>query len=601
MSVKIDTMDNEKKLLIEIAQQLAWLTAACRRPVRGKLILSDVLCSVTDEGTLQISTLPVKEVVRNDEACWMPLFSGSVIAHRWPIPDRGNENGIELPLHLMTAVAGPLYPMKFDGGFCLKAHSRILFPTAVVSGESLRVQWHYESKSDARVAPPWYQKDGGHWDPIKRLDTRRMVEARTFLGFCRKAVVDLGTNKSTQYYKSILYSGLADEDHGLAVGVPTSITMGTGSLLPMTLMASIPIIRNKAQLLASDLERDYMDILEEAQERPVILYDTNGSARGWMVPLSCVLLHMVHTWSAKKAIFVEGYPQIGLTSNSGAAARKVLLDNWNFVVRKTIDTELQEDKLVRDLVIQFWKDICQKQFQDLLTMSQAEYSYELQTEKLFGWEYMDIVDGRNSRRKQLAFKTNWGMFREQCIILFSKNFGDVIRPANDVRICSKWHNVRTERMYLTATVNCLTTLAYQNGGERDNLTTFRLTNKGYWHYMPKELFVDCEDSEKHTCLKKLQFLYSTPPESSQSLVPPSEGAVVFGRRKLEKIRPLVVVTSPEVGVQSNKRSSRFNIVARTRDRIRTRLERVASGSTTTPSSHETSDPLLSSGDISDDS
>ena len=598
--MKVDTVNKDIKGLTEIAQQLAWLTAACRRPDRGKLTLSDIVFFATDEGTLQISTMPLEEVVWHDKACWMPLFSESVIAYRWPIPDRGNENGIELPFHLMTTVAGPLYPMKFDGGFCLKAHSRILFPTAVVSGEPLRVQWHYESKPDARVAPPWHQnRDGAYWDQIKRLDTRRIVEARTFLGFCRKAVVDLGTMKPTQYYKYILYSGLEDEDHGLAVGVPTSITVGTGSLLPMTLMASIPIIRNKAQLLASDLERDYIDILDEAQERPVILYDTNGSARGWMVPLSCVLLHMVHTWSAKKATFAEGYPQIGLTSDSGAAARDVLLEKWDFVVRKTINTELQEDKLVRDLVIQFWKDICQKQFQDLLAMSQVEYSYDLQTEKLYGWEYMDIVDGNNSRRKQLAFKTNWGMFREQCIILFSKNLGDVIRPANDVRICSRWHDVRTKRMYLTATVHCLTTLAYLNGGERDALTTFRLTNKGFWHYIPKELFVDCEDSERHRCLKKLQFLHSTPPESSQSLIPPSEGAVIFGRRKLEKLGP--PVTRPEIGVQSNRRLHPFNIVARTRARIRTHLERVASGSTTTPSSHEASDLWLSSEDSGDDS
>ena len=103
-----------------------------------------------------------------------------------------------------------------------------------------------------------------------------------------------------------------------------------------------------------------------------------------MVPLSCVLLHMVNTWSAEKATFAEGYPHTGLTSNSGTAARDVLLDKWNFVVRKTTNTELQKDKLVRDLVIQFWKDICPKQFQGLLAMSQEDYNYEFQTEKLLG-------------------------------------------------------------------------------------------------------------------------------------------------------------------------------------------------------------------------
>ena len=43
ISVKIDIVNNGKKALIEIAQQLAWLTAACRRPVCGELTLSDIL------------------------------------------------------------------------------------------------------------------------------------------------------------------------------------------------------------------------------------------------------------------------------------------------------------------------------------------------------------------------------------------------------------------------------------------------------------------------------------------------------------------------------------------------------------------------------
>ena len=590
ISVHVEIVNGKKAFLTEVAEQLTWLTAACRRPEPGKLSLSEVLFFATDEGTFRISVLRVKEVVWHDEACWMQLFSGTVIANGWPIPERGNENGIELPFHLMATLAGPLYPMKFDGGFCLKAYSRILFPTAVARGETLRVQWHYENKSDVRLAPPWHQNRGGDWDQIKTLDTRKLVEARTFLGYCRKVVVDLGTERPIEYYKSILYSGLEDEDHAPAVGMPTSITVGTGGLLPMTLTAAIPIIRNKASLLVSDLGRDYMDVLYEAQDRPVILYDSNGSARGWMVPLSCVLLHMVHTWSAKKATFTEGYPHISLPSNSGAAARDVLLEKWNFVVRKTVSTDLHEDKLVRDLVMQFWKDICQKQFQDLLAMTQADYSYELQTEKLYGWEYMDVVDGKHSRRKQLSLKTNWGLFREQCIVLFGQNLGNVIRPAPDVRVCSKWEPVRTKRMYLTTTIHCLTSLAYQNGGERERLTTFRLTNKGFWHYQPKELFVDCEGCGQRNCVKKPQYLHSTPPESSQSLVPPSEGAVVFGRQKLERLEPPARGT--ETASSGSERPHRFNLVARARIRLRDRFERIASGSTTTISSHGTSDQLL---------
>ena len=587
---------HDVKTVHDIAQQIAWLTAACRRSEPAKVSLSEILCFVTDEGTFQISLLPLKEVVEHREACWTPLFPGSVIAHRWPIPRRSGENGIELPFHLMTTLAGPLYPMKFGPGFCLKAHSRILFPTAIKNCESLHVQWHFESKTAGQLAPPWHHNHGDPWDKINSLDTKDMVGARTFLGYCKKAVVDLGTEKPIEYHRRILYSGLDDEDHAPAIGMPTTISVGTASLLPIKVDAMIPIIRSKAQLLAADLERDYMDVVYEAGERPVILYDSNGSARAWMVPLSCVLLHMVHTWSAKKATLTKNLPAIKLTSNSGTEARKILLEKWNFVVRKTIDTELHKDKLVRDLVMQFWKDICQKQFQDLLATTQADCNYEFQTQKLHGWEYMDVVDGKSSRRKQLTPKTNWGAFREECIVLCAKNLGDVIQPAEGVRVCDNWDPVRSNRMYLTASIHCLTTLAYQHGGEKDILTSFRLTNKGYWHYKSKELFLDCKDCGQRNCRKKPQYLHSTPPTHVQCLIPPSEGAVVFGRRLLGMLQP------PAEGVErtsAGSRPHRVNILARATRRFRDRLERVPSGSTSTTTtaatlSNEPSEDVLSS-------
>jgi hypothetical protein len=472
-----------------ISQQLAWLTAICRQSDARQPSLSEVIffgADVDNMITFKIVALPLKQIKEQD-ACWVPLLPGTIIAHGWPVPERGSENGLELPFNMMLSLSGPLYPMIFGRRFCLKAYSQILFPVSATSsgGEPLRVQWHYDSKRDTVAVPPWRGKSDESVDEIEMCSTRSLVEARTFLGYCRKVVVDLGTAKVVNEHKGILYSGLENESHAPGVGLPTAMTMGTGGLLPITLTANFPIIQQKAELLAEDLDRDYMDIVCEAQERPVILYDTNGSARAWMVPLSCVLLHMVQTWLAKHGTITNDHPHTSLACQSGVAARKVLLDNWKFVVRKTISEDLQKDTLFRDKVMQFWRDICQKQFQDLLATTQADYNFQFQTEKLYGWEYMDIVDRKYSRRKQLDFSTNWGSFREQCIVLFAKNLGHVIQPAPDAHVCEKWDPDRTKRMHLTATIECLTTLAYHNGGERESLTTFRLTNKGYWHYRPK--------------------------------------------------------------------------------------------------------------------
>jgi hypothetical protein len=173
----------------------------------------------------------------------------------------------------------------------------------------------------------------------------------------------------------------------------------------------------------------------------------------------------------------------------------------------------------------------------------------------------------------------------------------VIQPAPDAHVCEKWDPDRTKRMHLTATIECLTTLAYHNGGERENLTTFRLTNKGYWHYRPKELFVDCEGCGKRACVKRPQYLRPTPPQDT-SLVPPSEGAVVFGRNLLRKTKPPAQVEA--VGPADKAGHKRFSILSRAKLSARNRVERMVSGRTSETSSHGPSDTPLLSEDSGDD-
>ena len=152
-------------------------------------------------------------------------------------------------------------------------------------------------------------------------------------------------------------------------------------------------------------------------------------------------------------------------------------------------------------------------------------------------------------------------------------------------------------MHLTATIECLTTLAYHNGGERKNLTTFRLTNKGYWHYRPKELFVDCEGCGKRACVKRPQYLRPTPPQDT-SLVPPSEGAVVFGRNLLRKAQP---PTQVDAATRSGKAGhNRFKFLSKAKLSARNHLERMVSGSTSEASSQGPSDTPLLSEDSGDD-
>jgi hypothetical protein len=67
---------------------------------------------------------------------------------------------------------------------------------------------------------------------------------------------------------------------------------------------------------------------------------------------------------------------------------------------------MHKDKLVKNLVMQYWDAIVQRRYLDLEAMSQSTYQYELALKRLYGWDYMDIVVDKHSRRQQLECRTN---------------------------------------------------------------------------------------------------------------------------------------------------------------------------------------------------
>lgn len=216
-----------------------------------------------------------------------------------------------------------------------------------------------------------------------------------------------------------------------------------------------------------------------------------------------------------------------------------------------------KEKLVKDLVLQYWNDMVKRRNKDLEASFQHAFQYELSPKKLYGWDLMDIVNSKHSRRRQLDFSTNWGPFAEECLVLLGQKLGDVIQPASDVLTCSRWNPITPKKIYLTATVASLEMLSYERGGDRDRLTSSRLTNKSYWHYKPRDLFSDCRACGQRKCRKRPQYLESSAKCGASSLIPPSEGAVVFGahRNTLEKVL-LANDTANRVDKESNGKQHR---------------------------------------------
>ena len=198
----------------------------------------------------------------------------------------------------MIELAGPLRPVKKNEGIYLEGFSRILYPTA--ASECCRsVQWHIESSSLPRERLE-VNLLSDNW--IRIGSPSLLAGARTFLGVFPRATIYLGITGSTDYYRNIRFSGASEEDHNPNLGAPTSITMGTSGLGIFGVTGSIPIIYGKSVSRATDnIHHNYLDILWLSKELPVILYDTGSdSERGWMVPMLCVILHMIHIWADER-------------------------------------------------------------------------------------------------------------------------------------------------------------------------------------------------------------------------------------------------------------------------------------------------------------
>jgi hypothetical protein len=530
--------------LVDIAQQVSWLTASIRLPICGKLSYSDVLFLSTEVRVYKAIPLPLQTLRDEEDSCWFPLFLGTVIARDYPIPKRDQEKGLELPFHLMTTMAGPLYPMTHDGGIYLKGYSRLLLPTSLSKGDS--VQWHLV-KSPARRErlPP----DTIHHHSWQRIGNAvRLAHARTFLGYCRRVVIELGTSKPRDYYRGILFSSAHDENHGPSIQAPSSFTWGSSGLGIFGAAVSNPITYGKALAKTINGDNDsYLDVLDLAMERPVILYDDSlDSERGWMVPTLSVIYHVIHTWASHNDACTGQLPFAELTWQTGEAAKALLTQNWDFVLRETSSEEMSKQKLVKDLVMQYWGGIQQRAAENLKAECQSTPETELGTPRLYGWDYMDIVRGKHSRRKQLQLDGNWKELTENVQVLFGQDFGDIIRPAPGISICRQWDPIPSRKKYLTATIDCLRQLAWERGGHHDSLISSRLTNERYWNHRTNDLFVDCGSCSRRDLVdparysKRSQSLESSAERRAPSLIPPSEGAIVFGSHSEVLHKPVPV-------------------------------------------------------------
>jgi hypothetical protein len=218
--------------------------------------------------------------------------------------------------------------------------------------------------------------------------------------------------------------------------------------------------RHLAQTISGS-DDEYLDVLDSARERPVILFDNDeNSLRAWMVPAICVIDHMVHMWASHCPDCLTNVPRAPLSLNANSTLG-ILREHGDHYLRNTVPSGDGNRNTIKSLVMQFWKGIVQRAGKELQYSCDAPPEMAIQSSKMYAWELMDFIRGDQSLRKQIDFFSNWKPFTKDALVLVGKTFGDVIRPAPGISVCQQWNPVPSQRMYLTSTIDCFTNIVIQ--------------------------------------------------------------------------------------------------------------------------------------------
>jgi len=215
--------------LIRFAQLLAWLSAVFRNPNYGTISWSKVNIQKKaatgnddddDNDVAAAERVPQRAVfdidlmaltgINFDErfSCWQLIFNNTVIAADFPVPERTNEVGLELPFQAMLTLSRVSYSLQTPKAVVFKGYSTALVPQGQPNPESIpeSIQWHFIQSSTSKEKLDVIEVYQHIPEDLKDLTVERLSNARTFLAYDANVCVQLGTKDSG--YKQAVLSGV---------------------------------------------------------------------------------------------------------------------------------------------------------------------------------------------------------------------------------------------------------------------------------------------------------------------------------------------------------------------------------------------------------
>ena len=533
---------------LKVTEILAWLTAAIRSPTPPSLSSSKAGLTFEDNmshsrlfdlsaASFKLQPKPLYPIKDGSQLCWHPLFERSIIAVQFPYTRRTQGVGVELSPFLMATLAGIRTAVEFRGGLILRGLSTALIPLKMTEGKDA-IQWHLattNTSDDALTTDLLIDLDEieGTDGYYKVQDVQQLCAKKAYLGWCSVTTVLLGTQEAR--YQDVTWSDPSKVRRHIEFS-GFSLSLGSSGLGFGGPIGTANFVIPKAQRTHfMDVENQLKDRLKYSIARPVIVYDTSDQ-RGWMIPIVCLILYMVHLRVRKlpkpPEASQDGLAPIPYSRADREAAHEAYEILTKHMEPGSASTLGSSEK---------WNDTLALFYIALDTFFGKSKELSNRSSDISGFELMDAVLAENpfryNARHIQSNSGGWAQLGDSVGILFCRGIGDAIVPGAGANgLCRPWSKVPSRLDYLGAYIPCVIEVLSRQGKHKGSE---RLVQRiGY------DLYKTCDHAENVRCSHLHTYgEIADPPNNKKMCIsqgteeePPSVGylihlgAIIFGKK-----------------------------------------------------------------------
>ncbi|KAL8835103.1 MAG: hypothetical protein Q9176_007097 [Flavoplaca citrina] len=438
---------------------------------------------------IRLSLDPLEPLSDSDK-CWIPMFTNSILTPQFPTRSRNDGVGLDIPPEMMASLAGVVMAAEMQEGLILKGLSTALVPIKECD-DGTAIQWHFFHTNDAGGFLDMIDPASG--TPVKVLKVMKLsdlFEKRAYLGWCKHAKILLGTQESV--YNAISWSAQSEVGNrprlvlsGFSLGLSSN---GLGFFGPS---ATINFTLAKGQRTRfMNIEQQLTDRLHMAVKKPSLIFDTS-TRRGWLLPTTSLLLHMVHLGARELGQDVSPtdtvLPSFKSSSGDGSfGAYEVLMAHLQPFSETSWTDTLALFCTALDMALQ---DVTE------MTKSISRYDYT----QIYGYELLDIVRAENpfrfSQKTIEKCSGGWAPIAQQVgYVLFCSELGNAIIPDNGGNsLCANWTRVPSGQDFLAASTPCMIGLMERQGLKTELLRLSHNSEKLDF------LYQECKHKDSERC------------------------------------------------------------------------------------------------------